>query len=314
MPETLMPDTELPDARPIVSVIVTCFHREHHVAKSIASVIAADPNGLSEIIVVDDCSSDASVEVIRGTLRPGDCLIVHEVNRGQNAAINTAMEHVRGEILAFCDSDDLYEPMFLKRAVEALDDRSLDFVYTRVIGGPRWHLAGCARFPAVLEQGFLANLGSLVVRTAAFRSIGRLGEREVPLDMCQDDRICFELARRYCFDVLAEPLYHLQGSANSVTRHQAALVEGWDRLFSDYRTDIQALCHPGTLARHRVVNLERAALLPDRRVFIRMFWQAVREAFGARQPSVELLILVPRAARTALRHLRSWVSSRIGLT
>ena len=313
MPETLIDDQASLDGGPLVSVIVTCFNREHHVAASIGSIVAADPAGITEIIVVDDCSSDASVEAIQSALRPSDRLVVHEMNRGQNAAINTAMEHVRGDIVAFCDSDDLYEPSFLEKAVRALDDRSLDFVYTRVVGGPKWDLAGCDQFPAVLEQGFLANLGSLVVRAAAFRSIGRLGERDVPLDMCQDDRICFELARRYCFDVLAEPLYHLQGSTNSVTKHQAAVVEGWDRLFSDYRTEIQALCRPGTLARHRAVNLERAALLPDRRIVARLFWQAARECFTARRPARELLILVPGAVRIALRHLRSWVSSRIGL-
>jgi glycosyltransferase involved in cell wall biosynthesis len=295
----------------LVSVIVTCFNREHHVAKTIESIKRSDSVDRTEIVVVDDCSTDASVPAILGALRPQDRLIVHEINRGQNAAINTALQHVQGSIVAFCDSDDLYEPAFLNRTIEALHDQSLQFVYTRVVRGPTWSLAGCDKFAAVLEQGFLANLGSLVVRTAALRSIGRLGERTVPLDMCQDDRICFELSRRYCFDVVPEPLYHLQGSSNSVTRNWPAVVEGWNQLFSDYRSDIYRLCRPGTLARHRSDNLRRAVILPDKRVFMRMLWSAIRETRMARRPLVELFVLGLGATRTAGLHLRSWVASRV---
>lgn len=310
MPGALTHETLMSNKVPLVSVIVTCFNREHHVAKTIESVIAADAHQRVEIIVVDDSSGDSSVEVIRQALRPSDRLVVHEVNRGQNAAINTAMEYVRSEFVAFCDSDDLYGPLFLERSLQALDDRSLDFVYSRVVGGPDWDLAGCDRFPAVLEQGYLANLGALLVRTAAFRSIGRLGEREVPLDMCQDDRICFELARRYCFGVVAEPLYHLKGSANSVTKQQAAVVEGWDRLFEDYRVDIHRLCRPGTLARHRVANLERAAQLPGWGPYLRLLRSALVEAVCSKKPQVELLVIVPASIRILGVHVKSWASSR----
>jgi glycosyltransferase involved in cell wall biosynthesis len=297
----------------LVSVIVTCFNRERHVAKTIESIKRADFINRTEIVVVDDCSTDASVSAILGVLRPQDRLIVHEVNRGQNAAINTALQHVQGSIVAFCDSDDLYEPAFLNRTIDALQDDSLAFVYTRVVRGPTWSVAGCDKFAAVLEQGFLANLGSLVVRTAALRSIGRLGERTVPLDMCQDDRICFELSRRYCFGVVPEPLYRLQGSSDSVTKNWPAVVGGWDQLFSDYRSDIYRLCRPGTLARHRSENLRRAVLLPDKRVFMRMLWGAIRETRTARRPLVELVVLGLGATLTAGLHLRSWVASRVVL-
>ena len=307
MSSELLDDSEIPK----VSVIVTCFNRESHVALTLASVQAADPTGISEIVVVDDCSTDGSVAAIEPSLRPQDRLVLHDVNRGQNAAINTAMHHVRAPIIAFCDSDDLYTPGFLTQTLAALEDDRLAFVYTRVVNGPAWNLSGCGEFAAVLEQGFLANLGALVVRTDAFRSIGVLGEREVAMDMCQDDRICFELARRYCFDVVPEPLYALKGSDNSVTKNQPALVEGWDRLFEDYGPDIRRLCRPATLARHRVQNLKRAADQDDKRDFVRLLGRYLWETRLARRPLIEVKTLVRGATAVAAIHARSWVAVRV---
>lgn len=293
--------------QPYVTVIVTCFNRASHVGATIESIKAADPDSRSEIIVVDDCSTDGSVPVIRDALRARDSLIVHEVNSGQNAAINTAMRSARGSIIAFCDSDDLYEPTFLEKTMASLEDQSLGFVYTQVVKGPDWNLSGCDRYAAALEQGFVANLGSLVVRAEAFNSIGPLGEREVPLDMCQDDRICFELARRYCFEVIREPLYHLQGSSNSVTKNDAAVVFGWGRLFDDYRGDIYLHCRPGTLARHRVTNLARAAMLPAKKHFALLWAGGAREALRAPWPPIEIVILLGGGGRVAARHVWSWI-------
>ena len=82
-----------------------------------------------EYIVVDDGSSDDSVEIIR---RYADRLASWEVqeNRGQAAALNRGFEHARGDLLGFVSSDDTLLPGALSRlAVEFEHDPDLLLVY-----------------------------------------------------------------------------------------------------------------------------------------------------------------------------------------
>jgi hypothetical protein len=60
--------------------------------------------------------------------------------------------------------------------------------------------------------------------------------------MCQDDDLCFRLARDYSFAVIAEPLAVWVGSEDSITRGRMNNALGWERLYSKYRSDIIKLC------------------------------------------------------------------------
>lgn len=97
----------MPEAGLRVSVLITCYNYEAYVAQAIDSVLAQSrlPD---EIIVVDDGSSDRSLEIIRGY---GDKLrVLAQPNQGQIAATNHVYAHSSGDIVMFLDADDLLEP------------------------------------------------------------------------------------------------------------------------------------------------------------------------------------------------------------
>lgn len=93
-----------PDS-PYFSVIVPVYNRAALVGRALRSVLVQS-FGDFEIVVVDDGSSDASVDAVKAVVDPRIRLIVHERNRGRCPARNTGMAASRGEWFVFLDSDD----------------------------------------------------------------------------------------------------------------------------------------------------------------------------------------------------------------
>ena len=99
------------------SVIIPLYNRELYVAQAIESALAQElaPH---QIIVVDDGSTDRSVEVVE---QFGDRVEIYcQPNRGCAAARNLGIEHATGDYLAFLDSDDFWYPWTLKLVADAI--------------------------------------------------------------------------------------------------------------------------------------------------------------------------------------------------
>ena len=99
-----------------ISIIIPVFNVEQYIKRCIESVIAQDKTFASlECIIVDDCTPDRSMDVVRqivasyiGTIKFE--LLKHEVNRGLSAARNTGLFHAKGDYVFFVDSDDYLAP------------------------------------------------------------------------------------------------------------------------------------------------------------------------------------------------------------
>lgn len=104
-------------AWPLVSVIVPCFNAAPFIADAIRSILDQQYGGALEILVIDDGSTDDSVRVASAL----DRVKVHsQKNRGPAAARNLALEHARGDVIAFLDADDLWTAGSLDCRVERL--------------------------------------------------------------------------------------------------------------------------------------------------------------------------------------------------
>lgn len=102
-----------------VSVVIPAYNCAEFISKALESVInqtCAD----YEIVVVDDCSTDGTLEILRSY---GDRirLIRHEVNQNAASARNTAMANCHGELIAFLDGDDFWHPRKLEVFIEAFN-------------------------------------------------------------------------------------------------------------------------------------------------------------------------------------------------
>ncbi|MBD2359581.1 glycosyltransferase [Tolypothrix sp. FACHB-123] len=104
------------------SVIVPAFNCENVIISTIKSIIQSidffQKNYIyaqqvhAEIIIVDDASTDNTVSVVREFIanNPLIKIITHTTNKGAGAARNTGVKNSQGEILFFCDADDIFLP------------------------------------------------------------------------------------------------------------------------------------------------------------------------------------------------------------
>lgn len=90
----------------LVSIIIPMRNAEEYIKETLCSIFSSEYNNI-EVIIVDDGSTDGSVDVVhnfsdsRIKIIPGDC-------KGISAAFNKALESVTGDIVMRCDADDLY--------------------------------------------------------------------------------------------------------------------------------------------------------------------------------------------------------------
>jgi glycosyltransferase involved in cell wall biosynthesis len=125
----------------LISVLVPLYNEEEYVGASIERVLnAALPQGLSlEIVVVDDGSTDGSVEVVEKLAQRYSRirLLRHPVNRGKGSAVRTALQHALGEFAIIHDADLEYDPNDFIKLLQPLVDGRADAVY-----GSRFQVAG----------------------------------------------------------------------------------------------------------------------------------------------------------------------------
>lgn len=88
-----------------VSAIVAAYNSEKFIADTIRSILAQTVP-VSEVIVVDDGSTDATPDILASF--GGAIRVIRQENRGQSAARNRGIREARGEVIGFLDHDDLW--------------------------------------------------------------------------------------------------------------------------------------------------------------------------------------------------------------
>jgi len=115
----------------LVSIITPSHNASKFICESIDSVLAQTYQDW-EMIIVDDCSSDDSVEKIRSFTKQDERikLIELEKNGGPAKARNRAIEESQGDFIAFLDADDLWRADKLERQLEFMKRYNLAFTYS----------------------------------------------------------------------------------------------------------------------------------------------------------------------------------------
>ncbi|MFM0597985.1 glycosyltransferase family 2 protein [Paraburkholderia dilworthii] len=139
---------------PLLSYIVLSYNYEHYIDSTIRSILEQTVQDF-EIVVVDDCSRDNSVRVVRSFGDPRIRILQNEQNMGGAASYNRAVEAARGKWLVNLDADDWIASDKAEVQLAAVEkDPSLDVIGTYVAffdqdGGP--HEAG-QQLEAIVNQ------------------------------------------------------------------------------------------------------------------------------------------------------------------
>ncbi|RZI47099.1 glycosyltransferase family 2 protein [Candidatus Finniella inopinata] len=108
---------------PTVSIILPTYNRAGFVQAAIQSALAQTYTDY-ELIVVDDGSTDETVNQVRAIVDSRLIYVAHNQNKGAAAARNTGMRMAQGDYIAFLDSDDTWHPQKLEQQVEFLENNS----------------------------------------------------------------------------------------------------------------------------------------------------------------------------------------------
>lgn len=114
-----------------LSVVVPFYNVQTYAPDTLKS-LRANARKDFEFILVDDCSTDETPEVLERAAQdlPGAVVIRHEKNGGLATARNTGIDAARGEYIAFLDGDDWLAPGYYEDLVACIEDLGCDFVRT----------------------------------------------------------------------------------------------------------------------------------------------------------------------------------------
>lgn len=113
--------------RPKVSTIIPTYNSEKYIAKAIKSVLQQTESQV-EIIVVDDASVDATVQVVQQYKCDRLQLLVNDCNRGPSYSRNRGIAAARGEWIALLDSDDWFAPERIEKLLQVALTEDADIV------------------------------------------------------------------------------------------------------------------------------------------------------------------------------------------
>lgn len=106
----------------LVSIIIPCYNAEKYIAETISSALAQTYQPI-EIIVIDDGSSDKSLNVVR-QFSSGHIFIYQQKNSGASIARNKGLEMAKGKYIQFLDADDIISPNKIEVQVNILESRA----------------------------------------------------------------------------------------------------------------------------------------------------------------------------------------------
>jgi dolichol-phosphate mannosyltransferase len=150
-----------------LSIVIPAYNEERFIGSLLDRIGAVDLTPLNlekEIIVVDDCSKDATLEVVKR--HPGVIAHRHERNGGKGRAVRTGIERATGDYLMIQDADLEYDPRDYVPMLEALLGGRGDAVYgsrySKGFLGSKHH-----------EQSWSAYLGGRSLSVAGWLCTGR---------------------------------------------------------------------------------------------------------------------------------------------
>jgi glycosyltransferase involved in cell wall biosynthesis len=251
-------------SRPAASVVIPTWNGERFLGETLASVFA-QTFGDYEVVVVDDGSTDGTRSVLEPHLdRIRYCF---QANAGQSSARNRGAELARGELLAFLDHDDLWEPTYLEETVACLrahpraglvatgfrflDPMSRPLARVRLKRSP-----GTRYTPRSRREGDVGTIHNPVVRRDVFLASGGYDTTICgPEDCDLWLRLSFVTEMRH----LPRPLLLYRTHEKNYSKHRLENAREWLRVLDKFERSHPAFAreHARLLRRNRAKQQRR---------------------------------------------------------
>ncbi len=307
-----------------LSVIIPLYNKQAFIAQVVEGLAAQLAAG-DEIIVVDDCSTDAGAQAVRDLDLPGVQLLQARVNGGPASARNLGAALAQGSHLLFFDADDVPQPDLLAALREAIANHPGEAVWTYGLAFEahgesaqpgRTETAPKLQTTVLPEDAFvessllgkpLCTASSTCVSADVFRAAGGF---QAGLRYCEDPELWARLSAQHRIvriermlatyrDVPASLSYGLRAQPGSVDPYVRTLLA-----LATARGDVYRRLATSIVTRNAVFSI---ALGGSRRVLLNYIAQ-LRRAGVLRLPratALSTLCILPRVLLRALLALRS---------
>lgn len=210
-----------------ISIVIPNFNGRSLLEKNLRSVVEAKENKknrIKEIIIVDDASSDDSVDFLKKTFSDEIKLVVHKVNRGFASSVNTGARTAKGDLVCLLNTDVIPSVNFLGTMDEnfkdeqvfavSLHEKGYGFAYGKFKDGFIVH--GGRPESTKVENTFWANGGSGVFRRDVWMELKGMDEAVLSPFYWEDIDLSYRAQKRG-YKVLWDP------RANVIHEHEATM-------------------------------------------------------------------------------------------
>lgn len=210
----------------LVSIVTPSYNSSKYIKQTIQSVLSQTYENW-ELIVVDDCSTDNSVEIIKefAVNNSKIRLLEFQINKGAAEARNAAITMAKGEFIAFLDSDDIWKPFKLEQQINFMGNE-LDFTFTayelidefgsKLNQQVDINQVGSFDYEDMLKKKATLGCSTVIVRSSGFSDISM-----PPLRTGQDYALWLKLLKtgKKAY-VLSEILGQYRILSNSISRNK----------------------------------------------------------------------------------------------
>ncbi|MEL7245187.1 MAG: glycosyltransferase [Cyanobacteria bacterium J06643_5] len=229
-----------------ISVVVPVFNGAKTIKETVDSISNQTFKDI-EIIIINDGSTDTTVEVIK-TISDSRIKVFSYSNAGLSASRNRGISQAKGEYISFIDADDLWTPDKLESQWQALQKNpqaAVAYSWTDYIDesskfikpGRRIKVNGDA-FSKLLVTNFLENGSNPLIKKTAFEKVGGFDES---LSAAEDKDMWLRLAVNYEFVCVEKPQILYRTSTTSMStklkRQEAESLKVIERAFNNPKAE-----------------------------------------------------------------------------
>jgi glycosyltransferase involved in cell wall biosynthesis len=225
----------------LVSVIIPAFNAGKYIHETVESVLSQD-YPLLEILVVDDGSTDNTLEIIEYFKRKDPRIRIFRQGRGGVAvARNTGISHARGEFIAPLDADDIWYPDKISSQVRVMQERGArtGLVYTWVVRiDSDSNLIGlCATssyegpvFGSLLTGNFISCASVPLIRRTCIETVGGYSTEffSSQAQGCEDLDFHLRIAEQFDFGVVKKLLVGYRWFPESMSKNHRQMYDSFD--------------------------------------------------------------------------------------
>jgi len=243
------------DSHPYVSVVLPTYNRAKILLRAIRSVLDQTFTDF-ELIVVDDGSIDETPSLIRSIADERMIYIQHSLNSGVSAARNSAIHASRGELIAFQDSDDEWQPQKLALQIERMSasDPHVGVVYAQFCRVDQTSTRLFPKSGELLDGDIHAhllyrNLISAQLALVKRECFAKAGLFDEELSSLVDWELWLRISRTYHFTYVSQPLARVYFTSNGISSNKKNLAHALDKIIQKHNHDFRS--HPEALALHK---------------------------------------------------------------